>query len=312
MKIIPKTAALVVCAVVMTVQAHADLKVGLMPAYNSIPLIVAEKGGFFSACGVRVQLVPFSSQLNRETALQTSSIDGTISDMINAIQAWSHGFGSRVTSVSEGSFCLLSAPGSRLLSMEDLRRPGGPVKTGLLENSIVYYVTERMLESAGADPGRIQLVPIVALPARLEMLLAGKVEAACLPEPLATMAGARGAHRLADTEQMGTTPGVILFSKKALADKSREIAGFYRAYDRAVDEVNAHGELYRSAIVAGCEFPPAVKDLMRIPRFRRSFTPGPDLVSDVARWMKEKGLVQSVPLYDEIVTRGFAADAGAP
>lgn len=303
---------LVLCALALGIESHADLKVGIMPAYNSIPLVVAEDAGFFAACGVSVQLVPFSSQLNRETALQTGSIDGAVSDMINAIQAWAHGFGSRVTSVSEGSFSLLSAPGSRLHSVADLRGPGSPVKTGLLENSIVYYVTQRMLESSGVDPGRIQLVPIVALPARLEMLLAGKVEAACLPEPLATMASARGAHRLADTEEMGTTPGVILFSRRALAERSKEIAAFYRAYDMAVGEVNANGGLYRDAIVAKCEFPPAVKDLMRIPRFRRSFSPDAALVSDVARWMEEKGLVSAVPRYEEIAAPGFAADAGAP
>lgn len=300
----------ILCALIATVGAHADLKVGLMPAYNSIPLIVAEKGGFFAAQGVRVELVPFSSQLNRETALQTNAIDGTISDMINAIQAWSRGFNARVTSASEGDFSLLSAPGSSLLSMADLCRPGGRIRTGLLENSIVYYVTERMLESEGADPARIELVPIVALPARLQMLLAGKIEAACLPEPLATMAIARGAHRLADTREMGTTPGVLLFTKKALSGKSTEIASFYRAYDKAVSEVNSRGEMYRATIVEECEFPPAVKDLMLIPRFRRSFTPTAHQVSDVARWMKEKGLVEAVPRYEDIVVSGFAADAG--
>ncbi len=298
------------CILIAAASAHADLKVGLMPAYNSIPLVVAREAGFFRAEGVRVELVPFSSQLNRETALQTSAIDGTISDMINAIQSWGRGFGARVTSASEGSFSLLSSPASSLRSLADLRGPGSRVSTGLLEDSIVNYVTQRMVESAGANPKRIELVPIVALPARLEMLLAGKIEAACLPEPLATVASARGAHRLADTDAMGTTPGVILFSKKAIAEKPAEIAAFYRAYDRAVNEIRINGESYRTAIVAACEFPPAVKGLMRIPRFRRSFIPSPSQVSDVAGWMMEKGLVSATPRYDEICVQGFASDAG--
>jgi NitT/TauT family transport system substrate-binding protein len=301
----------VLCALTLagSAFAHAELRIGLMPAYNSIPLIVADKAGYFASCGVNVELVPFSGQLERETALQTGAIDGTISDMINAIQARFRGFDSRVTSVSEGSFCLLSAPRSGLYSMADVRRQRGAVRTGLLENSIVFYVSERMMESAGADPKLIQLVPIVALPARLQMLLAGKIDAACLPEPLATMAEAGGAHRLADTDAMGTTPGVILFTGKALAAKSGEIEAFYRAYDMAVREVNANGEKYRADIVAACQFPPAVQDLMRLPRFRPSFTPSADLVSDVALWMKGKGLVAQVPSYQDIVMRGFAADA---
>ena len=46
----------------------------------------------------------------------------------------------------------------------------------------------------------------------MEMLLAGKVEAACLPEPLAT-------------------PGVLLFTRKAMAEKQREIAALPRYQD---------------------------------------------------------------------------------
>jgi NitT/TauT family transport system substrate-binding protein len=299
---------IVLVAVAMASFSWADLKVGLMPAYNSIPLVVADRKGLFLAEGVRVELVPFSSQLNRETALQTGSIDGTVSDMINAIQSWSQGFGARVTSVTEGSFSLLSSPQSPLRSTADWKKRGQDrVRTGLLENSIVYYVTERMLQQGGANPSSIELVPILQLPARLEMLLAGRIEAACLPEPLATVACARGAHRISDTDAMGTTPGVLLFSRKALTEKRREIAAFYRAYDTAVAETNANPEVYRGAIVEECEFPPAVAGLMKIPRFRPSFVPPASQVDDVARWMREKGLVPAVPRYDDVVLRGFAS-----
>jgi len=284
----------------------SDLRVGLMPAYNSIPLVVAEKDGLFEAEGVKVELLPFSSQLNRETALQAGAIDGTVSDMINAIQAWSRGFGARVTSASEGNFSLLAAPGSGLRTLDDWkRRAPGRIRTGLLENSIVYYLTERMLIAAGADTATIELVPILQLPARLEMLIAGQIEAATLPEPLATVAEARGAHRLADAEALGPTPGVLLFTKKALADKGREISAFYRAYDRAVAAVNADPESYRQAIVDRCEFPPAVTRLMRIPRFHAAFVPEPAEVAAVATWMCAKGLVPAAPAYDEIVSPGF-------
>ncbi len=163
----------------------AQLSIGLMPACNSIPFVVAEKKGLFAAHGLQVTLVPFTGQLERETALQTGALDGTVSDLINAIQSWSHGSGARVTSVTEGNFALLSSPGSSLKSLSDWKaRTSGSVRTGLLENSIVFYLSERMVMAAGADPKRIELVPIVQIPARLEMLLAGQVEAACLPDPL--------------------------------------------------------------------------------------------------------------------------------
>jgi NitT/TauT family transport system substrate-binding protein len=289
--------------------AFGELTVGLMPAYNSIPLVVAEAAGFYKANNVEVNLAPFNGQLERETALQTGAVDGTISDMINAIQSWSHGFGAKVTSVSEGNFSLLASPKCRLATLKDWPKGDGPkVSSGLLENSIVYYLTERMLSSAGADQSRLELVPIVQLPVRLEMLIAGRVETACLPEPLATLAVSRGARVLADTDGMGTTPGVILFTGKALSTKQGEILSFYRAYDQAVDELNARPDRYREVIAEKCGFPPAVAKLMRLGRFRHAFLPPEALVSDVSAWMKGKGLVDRQPFYEDIVARGFLSD----
>jgi NitT/TauT family transport system substrate-binding protein len=253
--------------------------------------------------------VPFNGQLERETALQTGALDGTVSDLINAIQSWTHGFGARVTSVTEGNFALLASPRGSMRALTDWPSAGGArIRTGLLENSIVYYLTERMLASAGADLSRLELVPIVQLPARVEMLLAGKVDAACLPEPLATLAVSRGAHVLADSEDMGTTPGVLLFTKGAIADKRAAISAFYRAYDAAVDEVNARPDEYRKSIVEGCGFPPSVAGIMRVPKFRHAFLPPAILVSDVAEWMIRKGLAEKVPSYADIVAADFVSD----
>lgn len=293
----------------LSAEKRADLTIGLMPAYNSIPLVVARAAGLFERNGITVALVPFNGQLERETALQTGSIDGTVSDLINAIQSWTHGFGARVTSVTEGNFSLLASPGSRLRSLSDWPTDGvSRVRTGLLENSIVYYLTERMLRSSGADPARLEIVPIVQLPARVEMLLADRVEAACLPEPLATLAASRGARVLADADAMGTTPGVLLFTKKALADKRLALRAFYRAYDTAVDLVNARPDSFRQNIVEGCGFPPPVSGLIRIPGFQHAFLPPEELVADVAGWMVSKGLSKSIPPYPEIVDAGFAGD----
>jgi NitT/TauT family transport system substrate-binding protein len=292
----------VLFAVCCTVPLSSQLSIGLMPACNSIPMVVARTKGLFASYGITVSLVPFTGQLERETALQTGALDGTVSDLINAIQSWSHGSGARVTSVTEGDFGLLSSPGSSLKTLADWKtRTSGSVKTGLLENSIVFYLSERMVSAAGADAAKIEIVPIVQVPARLEMLLADKVEAACLPEPLSTLAASRGAHLLADSGSMGTTPGVLLFTRKALAEKWKAISLFYKAYNDAVREVNAHPEDFRAAIIEGCEFPPAVTAIMKIPVFRPAFLPPEALVRDVAAWMRAKSLVDRVPGYLDIV-----------
>ena len=177
----------------------------------------------------------------------------------------------------------------------------------------MFYVTERLLQAAGADPSSVQLVPIVQVPVRMEMLLSGQVEAACLPEPLSTAAVQRGARLLADSSRLGTTVGVLLFTKKALAGKKGEIAAFYRAYNRAVADLNADPVSFQAVVVEKCQFPPTVKDLLQFPRFRAAFVPGPAEVNDVAVWMREKGLIETLPPYSDVVLDSFVrGDARAP
>jgi NitT/TauT family transport system substrate-binding protein len=289
------------------------LRIGLMPALNSAPLVVADRAGLFAREGVQVALELFTSQLNRETALQAGRIDGTVSDLINAIQARARGFPLRVTSASQGIFSLLAAPQAGPGSLAAWKSAGRAVATGLIENSTVYYVAQRALERAGIDPRTIDPVPVAQVPARLELLLAGKVEAAVLPEPLAGLAVRRGARRLADSDPEDAASGVLLFRQQVILERPADIRAFYRAYDRAVDEINARPGAWRAAVVEACQFPKETEGWLTFPRFRPAYLPGEADVKDVAAWMLEKGLIEHAPGWADVVISGFTAlDARRP
>jgi NitT/TauT family transport system substrate-binding protein len=309
---------IVVCAIGLATALSAGaaapaLRIGLMPALNSAPLVVADRAGFFAREGVKVELELFTSQLNRETALQAGRIDGTVSDLINAIQAWARGFPLRVTSASQGIFSLLAAPAAGPASLAAWKNAGRTVTTGLLENSTVYYVAERALERAGIDPRTIELVPVAQVPARAELLLAGKVEAAVLPEPLAALAVLRGARRLADSAADDAASGVLLFRQQVILERGAAIRAFYRAYDRAVEELDTRPAAWRAAVVEACQFPTETEAAMTFPRFLPAYLPGQADVRDVAAWMIGKGLISTVPGWADIVISGFTAtDARRP
>ena len=309
----PLAVALGLAAALSARAAGPVLRIGLMPAMNSAPLVVADRAGFFAREGVAVELQLFTSQLNRETALQAGRIDGTVSDLINAIQAWERGFPLRVTSASQGVFSLLAAPAAGPATLAAWKREGRHVSTGLLENSTVYYVAERALESGGIDPGTIDLVPVVQVPARLELLLAGKVEAAVLPEPLATLAVLRGARRLADSAADDAASGVLLFRKPVILERAAEIRAFYRAYDLAVTELAAHPAAWRAAVVEACQFPRELEAGLAFPRYLPAYLPGEADVRDVSAWMIAHGLIARKPGWADVVISGFTAtDARRP
>ena len=65
---------IVVLFIALFIYANAaaeSLKIGLLQIEDSVPFYVAEKEGFFNQENVRVELVPFLSALERDSALMT-------------------------------------------------------------------------------------------------------------------------------------------------------------------------------------------------------------------------------------------------
>lgn len=276
------------------------LTVGLMPAVNSIPLLVAQADGLFAAHGVKVDLVTFDNQLYRESGLQTHAIDGTISDLVNAVAAVSNGFDVKVTSESEGDFALLTAPNASVRTLGEWKAAKGKIETGSLSDSIVNYVTDAMLKKLSADPGKVDLIPVLSLPTRIEMLLQGRLQAACIPEPYATLARMKGAHLIADTSILSATPGVILFTGKAISEKAALIRAFYQAYNEAAARVDANPKAYRSTIVAEGGFPPQVTNDLPVPHFAKAQLPSKAAVDDVGSWMVAHRMIARAPSYASV------------
>ena len=58
-----------------------SLKIGLMPAVDAAPMLLAEKKGYFQELGMTVELEIFTNAQNRQSALQTYVIDGAMTDL---------------------------------------------------------------------------------------------------------------------------------------------------------------------------------------------------------------------------------------
>ena len=279
------------------------LVIGMMPAVDSVPLIVAEAEGFYADEGLDVRLELFRDQSYREAALAADTIDATVTDLVNAIRAWENGADYRVLTSTQGIFSVVTAPGSPVRTRADWPSAPARLRTGLLEDSIIFYVAQRMLEQIGLDPQRMEIIPTTQIPVRLEMLVADRLDAAVLPEPVTRMAVAEGAHEIVRTDEVfDWTPGVLLATGTALRQKPAELEALLHAYDRAVEAVNTDPDRYRAVIVSTAGFPPPTTNTMRLPGYAPAGPPDPRHVADVASWMVSRGLLRSAPPYEEIVS----------
>lgn len=128
-------------------------------------------------------------------------------------------------------------------------------------NTIIEYATDKILEKYGLSPDDVNKVAVPQIPARLEMLQSGKIDAATLPDPLATVAIKNGAKVIESTDRLGINPGVLLFSDQALEQKENEIKAFYRAYNKAVEYLKQNDKSsYIDIVIEKASFPEDVRD----------------------------------------------------
>lgn len=274
------------------------LVVGLMPDTDSLPFIIAKEKGYFAEERLSVDIQQYKSAMDRDSALQSGNLDGAVSDMLAVAFAKDGGFDVKVTSFTDGSYKLIASKESGIHTVADL--VGKEVSVS--RNTIIEYVTDQILAKEGVREDSINKVIIPQIPTRLEMLQNGKLAAATLPEPMASIAVKKGGVFLAGSDELGINPGVILFTGKAASEKKAEIAAMYRAYNKAVDYLNdTDPEQYMDLIVEKGGFPPSARDALRLSKYHHASLPKDSDVADCINWLVDKQLIKTQFSYDDLV-----------
>jgi NMT1/THI5 like. len=273
-----------------------------MPDVDSIPLIVALNNGYFKDAGVDVEIHHFKSAQERDSALQSGNIDGAVSDMLAAAFAKDGGFDVKITSMTNGSYKLLVNKDAGVNSIADLKGKNIAISA----NTIIEYTTDKILENAGLKSTDINKVIIPQIPTRLEMLQNGKVDAATLPDPLASEAVKNGAKLLGSSDRLGINPGVMVFTSDAIKKNSKGIKAVYEAYNRAVEYLgNQPVTEYIDLIIKEAGFPEDIKGSIQLPSYTKAEIPSKEDMDDVIDWLTSKQLVKKSYSYEELVDDEF-------
>lgn len=279
-----------------------NLTIGLMPDVDSIPFIIAQEKGFFKEEGLNVTLKPFKSAVDRDSALQSGNLDGAISDMLAEAFAKAGGFDTVITSLTTGSYKLVVNKDLNAASVGQLK--GKDV--AISKNTIIEYVTDRVMSEGGVNPSDVTKIVIPQIPARLEMLQNNKISAATLPEPMATIAVKNGAKVLKSSDELGIYPGVMVFTNKAVNGKEKEIQAMYRAYNKAIEYMAKEPvENYIDIVIDKGGFPPSVKGALVLPKYLKPAAPNAKDVEDVMAWLQARQLIQKGYSYKEVVDDRF-------
>jgi NitT/TauT family transport system substrate-binding protein len=264
---------------------------------------VADQEGYFKTQGIAVELVPFKSALERDTAMQASQIDGMLNDLISAALLNKDADKVRVVRVA-----MRPAPGKAMFRL--LASPQGKVKTvsalrgmeiGISKSTVIEYVTDSLLVSGGLQPADLAYSPVPDIGLRLSSLVDGNLAAATLPEPMASLAIKQGARPLADDSQLTVGQSVLTFSLEAIQKKPVTLRKFLAAYEDGVLALNTTPAKYNSLLIDKGRVPEPVKDSFAMPPFPTASVPSESEVNAATTWMVRKGLLTKAISYSMIV-----------
>lgn len=275
-----------------------SLKIGAMPSMDILPFLVAEKNGVYDSLGLNLEVVKFYSANDRDAALQSGNVDGTVIDYTGAMMQQAAGIPLRLVMKLDGYFHMIARPGFGHGEIAALKG----TKVGVSSNTVIEYATDMILRQAGLSESDISKVEVNKIPLRMEMLRGGKIDASVLPDPFITITKAGGMLSLASTEEMGIHVTGLILSESALSENARALELLLQGYDEGVDFILNHETRdLKDILVKDLGFPEDLAEQAILPRYTHREKPSQSDLKATLDWLLEKGLVPESYTADSLV-----------
>lgn len=272
---------------------NMTLKIGLMPAVDSVPFLLAEKKGYFEELGLDVKLEVFNNAQNRQSALQTDAIDGSITDMIALVVNVDGGFSIKATMMTQGMFPILAKE-----DFEDKET----LKAGVMEVSVTNYLIDKWL----SDDYKIEKVFINDIPTRLSAIVDGELDVGVFPEPVASNGQIQGLEKLVYEFEDGNSPDVLVFTEKALKNKADAIRLMHKAYNKAVADItHDKGEALNVLMEGIPDLNPEIADYILLPEYKSAALPEDEYIQSIIDWTNDIVRRKLDVKPDDLVERGY-------
>lgn len=304
--------ALIVLIAACSPQAQSSepvkLKIAVLPILDALPMYAAQANNYFESQGVEVEFIPVGSAAERDQVMAAGQADGMINDLVSTIlynqdttQIQIVSF-ARTATPDFPQFRILAAKDSGISTVDDLKG----VEIGISEGSVIEYTTDRLLEAEGFSPLEIVTIAVPSIPVRMSLLDSGELNAANLPDPLASLAIQGGAKAIVDDSSHPEFGNSVISFRKAVIDADPEaVQGFLAAVDQAVQDINEDPEKWDELLTEQSLVPAPLIGNYKIPTFPSGTLPSEAQWEDVVEWSLEKGLISAIVSYNESVNADF-------
>lgn len=297
-------------------RGHCALRLGVLPAADSIVLHVAVDEGIFKAAGLDVRLTPFQSALELGAAMRANELDGHFGDIINVLMQHAGGAPQGIVAVTSRAsqaqrcFGLVVSPSSKANNLAELKGKDVAISSA----SIIDFLLDALLKEAGESQDFLNKQDIRQIPVRLQMVMAGQMESALLPEPLVSLLEANGARTVLNDTGLNIPLAVIALRDTALAEPTMAET-FRNALREAATRINADPIKYRARMVEKKLLPAPLAQTYPMTRFDMVHTPAglptQEEVAVYARWMRDKRMLRPEVDVNVLSQQVLAHEAGS-
>jgi NitT/TauT family transport system substrate-binding protein len=248
------------------------IKVAILPTVDTVPLWLAQEGGYFKAEGLEVEAVTAASGQAAMTKAISGEADIAISSYMPFFVAKSTGaadlqFVSDATSVSSKSVAIVTVPNSPVKTINDL---GGKRIAMTAKNTASDLLAKSQMKDHGVDIDKVNWVQM-PFPNVAAALQQGQVDAALLPEPFISQAAkTAGAIPVADVNT-GATQDFPLSgyasTRKWVQANPKTLAAFQRAMAKASSDTTNDRSKIEPILVKYAKIDEGTAKLLNLPAF---------------------------------------------
>lgn len=272
------------------------LNIGLMADEGAIPFLIAKEKGFFEKEGLNVNISVFNSAIERDDAVESGGLEGTMGDMLSVLLYREDGKDLKMVSAVYGNYRMVSAPNLT----EDTLKALDEITIGLSTNTVIDYTTETIARFKGFD-SKLKPIVIPQLQVRLEMLGSDEINGATLPEPLASAALLDGGESVGSSQDFGLYPAIFMITNQSLEEKKVLWTKFFKAYNRAVTSINDGSvNVDFNLLIDRLSFPYPLKESFRLPVYLPASSPDQSTFEDISQWLLEKQLIEEEIIQGEV------------
>ncbi|MCL5290947.1 MAG: MetQ/NlpA family ABC transporter substrate-binding protein [Actinobacteria bacterium] len=280
------------------------VRIGTVPTEDALPLFVAVEKGYFKKKGLDVTIETFPSAQERDAALQAGKIDGFMGDLLAAAMLENGGVDVSVVSImmgatpQEGRFAILVPGNSPIKGIAQLRN----VPVAISKDTVIEYVTDELLKEYGLKGSEIKKVEVKKIPIRQEMLVAGQLQAATLPDPFAAVAEKRGARVIVDDTRGANLSQTVLLFRKDFVDKDGEVVtAFLEAQNEGVKAIKDNPAAFQPLLIQKARIPTIIARTYLVGKYPAVQVPKKADVDRVLKWMSAKKLIKGDVTYERVV-----------